>query len=249
MSSRLTNALGGLRAASSFLTPLGGAAAPGPEALWWFPAVGTACGLAVGAIWWLGGQIWSPAVAAAVAILADLAVTGMLHVDGLCDAADGLLSHLEPSRRLEVMAAPDVGAFGVTAVVAVILLRFAAFASLHPNVLLAGALWTASRTLMATVIVGVPYARREGGLASAFLTADPRRQLLPIAAAGTVVALLFAALWRPLAGPLAVAFGVLAAAAVIVLARRRLGGFTGDVLGAAGIVGETVGLLAAAARW
>ena len=249
MSGRLVNAVGGLRSASSFLTPIGGAAQPGPEALWWFPAVGAACGLAVGLVWWLGAQIWPPALAAAVAVVADLAVTGMLHVDGLCDAADGLLSHLEPSRRLDVMATPDVGAFGVTAAVAALLLRFGALASLHPNVLLVCALWTASRTQMAAVIVGVPYARHEGGLATAFLGPHPSRQLLPIAAAGTAVALALAAVWRPVAGPLAVAAGMVAAAAVVVLARRRVGGFTGDVLGAAGIVGETVGLLVAAARW
>jgi adenosylcobinamide-GDP ribazoletransferase len=245
----LVNAVGGLRAASSFLTPVGGAAEPGPEALWWFPAVGAACGLIVGGVWWLGGRIWPPGVAAAAAVVADLAVTGLLHVDGLCDAADGLLPHLEPSRRLEVMASPDVGAFGVTLVVAVLLLRFATLASLHPNPLLICALWTASRTQMAAVIVGVPYARHEGGLASAFLGADPIRQLLPIAAGGTAAALALAGLWRPLAGPLAVAAGMVAAAAVVMLARRRIGGFTGDVLGAAGLVGETAALLVAAARW
>ncbi|HWW54938.1 MAG TPA: adenosylcobinamide-GDP ribazoletransferase, partial [Acidimicrobiales bacterium] len=206
-------------------------------------------GLTVGTVWWLGGRIWPSEVAAAVAVLADLVITGMLHVDGLCDAADGLLPHLEPSRRLEVMAAPDVGAFGVAALVAVLLLRFGAFSSTHPNPLLIGALWTASRTQMATVIVGVPYARHEGGLASAFLGGDPSRQLLAIAAGGTAVALALAALWHPLAGPLAVAAGTLAAAGVVVLACRRVGGFTGDVLGAAGMVGETVGLLVAAARW
>jgi adenosylcobinamide-GDP ribazoletransferase len=246
---RLASAVGGLRSASSFLTPVGGPAAPGPEALWWFPAVGALCGLAVGTVWWVGGRFWPPAVAAGVAVVADLAVTGMLHVDGLCDAADGLLSHLEPARRLEVMAAPDAGAFGVTAVVAVLLLRFGVLASLHPNVLLVCAIWTSSRTQMATVIVGVPYARDEGGLASAFMSRDTTHQLLPIAAVGTAAALAAAALWRPLAGPVAVAAGMVAAAAVVLLARRRVGGFTGDVLGAAGIVGETVALLVAAVRW
>jgi adenosylcobinamide-GDP ribazoletransferase len=245
----VSRAVAGLRSASSFLTALGGAAEPSPEALWWFPVVGALCGLAVGGVWWLAGRAWPPAIAAAIAVVADLAVTGMLHLDGLCDAADGLLPHLDRGRRLEVMAAPDVGAFGLVAVAAAILLRWSALASLHANPLLVGAVWAASRTWMAATIAGVPYAHAEGGLASPFVGAHPDRQLLPIAAGGALLALLLASLWRPLVGPVALVVGTLAAAAVITLARRRIGGFTGDVLGAAGVVGETVALLVAAARW
>ena len=58
-----------------------------------------------------------------------------------------------------------------------------------------------------------------------------------------------AAAWKVPAGPVAVGSSVVAFGAVVVWARRRIGGFTGDVLGAAGMVGETIGLLVAAARW
>jgi adenosylcobinamide-GDP ribazoletransferase len=64
-----------------------------------------------------------------------------------------------------------------------------------------------------------------------------------------VLAVALAAAWRPAVGPAAVAAGTVAAAGVVWVAWRRVGGFTGDVLGAAGLVGETVGLLAAVARW
>jgi adenosylcobinamide-GDP ribazoletransferase len=213
--------------------------------------VGALIGLAVGGVWWAASRAWPPTIAAALAVVADLILTGMLHADGLCDAADGLLPHLERGRRLEVMAAPDTGAFGVLVVVATVLVRWAALAALRPNPLLLAALWTASRTWMAMVVVGVPYARAgEGeGLASSFLADDSSGRLLPLATAGTAAALLIAVAWRPLVGPLALAAGALSAAAVVLLAWRRLGGFTGDVLGAAGVISETVGLLVAAARW
>jgi adenosylcobinamide-GDP ribazoletransferase len=55
--------------------------------------------------------------------------------------------------------------------------------------------------------------------------------------------------WRPAAGAAAGAAALVAAGAVVVLARRRLGGYTGDVLGACGVVAETAGLIVAAARW
>ena len=232
----------GFRGAVAFLTPVGGAHDPGGLA--WFPVVGAMIGGAVGLVWGLGGRAFNPVMAATLAVATDLAATGMLHLDGLADAADGLLPPLERSARLEVMAAPDVGAFGVGAVVIVLAARVAALASLRPNLLLVAGLWAMSRTVMAATVSRVPYAR-EGGLATPFLSGVGTL----VVAAGLVLAGWLAGEWRPLIGPLAVLAGLGAAVGVVVLARRRIGGFTGDVLGAAGMVGETVGLVVACARW
>jgi len=239
----------GFRDALAFLTPLGGPAGAGPGALVWFPVVGALVGLGVGATWWAAARLWPMAVAAALAVAADLGLTGMLHVDGLCDSADGLLAPMARERRLEVMAAPDIGAFGATATVTALLLRWTCLAVLHPAPLLLGGLWATSRTWMAVVMMRVPYARPGGGLATAFLARSRRAALVPVATAGTVVALALVVGWRPLVGPVAAAAATLAAAATVWFAWRRLGGFTGDVLGAAGVVGETTGLLVACAKW
>jgi adenosylcobinamide-GDP ribazoletransferase len=185
-------------------------------------------------------------VAALIVVAADLALTGLLHLDGLADSADGLLPHLTRERRLEVMREPTVGAFGVGAVVVVLLGRYAVFATLRPAPLLVAGLWCASRTSMAAVVDRVPYARAESGLANAFMGS-------PVPAFGVgIVAIASAAVasaWAVPAGPVAVASSLVVFGAVVAWARRRLGGFTGDVLGAAGIVGETVGLVVAAAHW
>ena len=233
-----------VRQAVAFLTPLGGSRTPSPGALRWFPAVGFGLGLALGAIWWGADQLWPAPVAAAVVLAADLGLTGVLHVDGLMDSADGLLPPLRPERRLEVMAAPDVGAFGVATALAVMLLRWVALASAAPAPLLLAALWCTSRTAMVATAGSLPYAR-PAGLATSFLGG---RWTAP-AVAGAVVAVAAAAWWRPLAGPVAVAAAAAGATTVAVLARRRIGGFTGDVLGAGGIVAEPVGLVVASARW
>ena len=231
-----------MRRALAFLTPLGGAVPPSPGALRSFPLVGVALGLVLGGTWELAHRLWAAPLAAAVVVAADLALTGMLHLDGLVDSADGLLPPLDRARRLDVMADPATGAFGVGAAVVVLLLRWAALASLAPSAVLLGALWCASRLAMAGFARRVPYART-AGLASAFLGGDRR---LPVAG------LLLGAVLVGLGGGDAVVgvavLGV-SAAAVVGLAVRRIGGFTGDVLGAAGMVGETAGLLAAAARW
>jgi len=233
-----------MRRALAFLTPLFGASEPRPQTLGWFPFAGAALGLVLGAVWWGAERVWPAAVAAAIVVAADLALTGLLHVDGLADSADGLLPHLDRARRLEVMAAPDVGAFGVATVVAVLLLRWAALATTAPSPLLLGGLWCASRTAMAVAARTVPYAR-SGGLASAFLGG----RALPTALIGAVLATGLAFAGPGVAGIAAVAGVVAGAAGVVALARRRIGGFTGDVLGASGMVGETAGLVVAAARW
>ena len=235
-----------MRAALSFLTPFPGARVPTPRALRWFPLVGVLLGIALGGLWWATAKIWPLPVAALIVVVADLGLTGMLHVDGLADCADGLLPHMSKERRLEVMSEPTVGAFGVAVVAVVLLGRFAVLATLRPAPLLVAALWCASRTGMAAVIGRVPYARREGGLASAFLGAPmPVVAIALIAAASAALA----SAWSVPAGPVAVASLFVAFGAIVAWARWRIGGFTGDVLGAAGIVGETVGLLVAAARW
>jgi adenosylcobinamide-GDP ribazoletransferase len=233
-----------MRRALAFLTPLFGASEPRPGTLTWFPFAGAALGLVLGAVWWGAERVWPAAVAAGIVVVADLALTGLLHVDGLADSADGLLPHLDQARRLEVMAAPDVGAFGVATVVAVLLLRWTALATTAPSPLLLGGLWCASRTAMAVTARKVPYAR-PGGLASAFLGG----RTLSTALIGAVLATGLAFAGPGVAGIAAVAGVVVGAAGVVALARRRIGGFTGDVLGASGMVGETTGLLVAAARW
>ena len=234
-----------LRRAVAFLTPVGGAAAPSPAAVSWFPVVGALIGLTVGLVWWGGGELWPPVVAAALTVAADLALTGALHADGLVDSADGLLPPLDRERRLEVMADPRAGAFGVIAVVAMLLLRWAALVGRQPSVWLLAALWCLSRTVMAVALRTLPYARA-GGLAQSF------RGGSAAAVGATGVALtvvLLAAAGELAAGMAAAVAAVAAAGAVLLLALRRLGGYTGDVLGAAGLVAETAGLVVAAARW
>jgi cobalamin synthase/adenosyl cobinamide kinase/adenosyl cobinamide phosphate guanylyltransferase len=261
---------GGFRQAVSFLTPVGGAAAPSPAALVWFPLVGALIGLVLGGIWWGAENSLGPLAAAALVVAADLALTGALHFDGLLDSADGLLPHLRREKRLAVMADPHVGAFAVATGAGTLLLRtttLAAMGSGRP--LLLAALWTVSRTAMVVTARTGRYARAHG-LASSFLPGAPARpptappppgqtppadpessepttaRLAVPAAVGTVLAIGLAAADDP-GSLVAVVAAAVGAAAVALLAQRRIGGFTGDTLGAGGVVAETVGLLAAVA--
>ena len=223
--------------ALGFLTVVGRAQVPDRRTLPWFPVVGAALGGVLALVWIGASTLWPPAVAALLVVAADLALTGMLHVDGLADSADGLLPHLDRERRLAVMATPDVGAFALAVVPTVLLARWAALAGdgVEPLALLG--VWAASRTVMAVVPALVPYAR-QAGLASRFL--DGARAWLGVwllPAGGMVV------LAEGFVGAVAVVAMLAGAGLVVGLARRRLGGFTGDVLGATAVVAETVALL------
>ena len=139
------------------------------------------------------------------------------------------------------MADPTVGAFGLAVVVGVLLLRFAAFASMDADVWLVAAAWCGARAVMAVAARALPYARAGGGLASAFTGGDWRL----VAAHGLVLTVALGAVADGGRTVLAVASGLIAGAGVIWLAHRRLGGFTGDVLGAAGMVTETAAIVLA----
>jgi cobalamin synthase len=249
--------MGGGREALAFLTPLGGAAAPTAAALPWFGAVGAGMGAAVGLTLGVAAGALPALPAAAVAVTVDAALTGLLHLDGLADSADGLLPPMAPGRRLEVLRDPRAGAFAVVVVALVLILRVSA---LDGIVLLSDpgpggafgvdggafwaivALWALSRTAMALTAVTVPYARASG-LATAFLGARHARVLVA-GGAPVVLAGLLAVGAAGSAGPLVALAGAAATAAgVVAFAHRRLGGFTGDVLGAAGVLAETAGLV------
>ncbi len=233
-----------MRAALGFLTIVGGAAAPDRRAPAWFGLVGALVGLAVGAVWWGASELWPPLLAALIAVGVDALLTGMLHLDGLADSADGLLPPVDRARRLAIMATPDIGAFGVVTVLLVLVARVGALAALTPDPLLLAGLWAGARAGMALTMALVPYARARGA-ASGF--AD--RRTGPAAATLVVALALVVATLGGWAGPAAAAALVVGFAAVVGAAVRRLGGYTGDVLGAAGVVAETVGLVVAAARW
>jgi adenosylcobinamide-GDP ribazoletransferase len=232
--------------ALGFLTIAGRSRPPTRRVVVWFGPAGALIGAVLGALWWGASNVWPAPVAAAIVVAADLGVTGLLHIDGLADSADGLLPHLPRERRLAVMAAPEVGAFGVAVVAAVLLLRVGALASTDPQgwkaIAVLAAYWCAARTSMAVTMTTVPYARDEG-LASSFLGGSV---VAPVAAAVPFLALSAA---RGVGGVVALAAGVAAGALVVALARRRLGGFTGDVLGAAGVMCEAIALVVLSARW
>jgi adenosylcobinamide-GDP ribazoletransferase len=142
------------------------------------------------------------------------------------------------------MAEPAIGTYGAVAVSVALLLRTTSLAAIEPDALLLAAIWCASRTAMAVIARALPYARGEG-LATSFLGGS----WVGVAIGGSIAALALGFLAYGGVGLLSVVVALGTGSLVALIALRRLGGYTGDVLGAAGVIGETVALLVAASSW
>jgi adenosylcobinamide-GDP ribazoletransferase len=206
------------------------AAARGGQAAWAWPLVGAGVGalaaLAGGLALALGA---APGAAAALALATQAMVTGALHEDGLADSADGLWGGWDKARRLAIMKDSHIGTYGVLALILVTLLRWTALAALFAQgtpwaaLIAAGAL---SRAPMAVLMAALPNARGTG------LSHSVGRPDGVTASYGVALALLIGAValgWQGLGLALLAA---LTAAAVALIARARIGGQTGDILGA-----------------
>jgi cobalamin 5'-phosphate synthase/cobalamin synthase len=210
-----------------------------------------------------------PALPAAVILLVLwVALTGGLHLDGLMDTADGILSHRPREQMLEIMKDSRVGAMGVIVCVLQLLMKFALLYSLLSSnqwpsasiLLLAVPIW--SRWFMAVGIQGWPYARRESGMGS-FYQGVGRKHVY----AGLVLGIVLTAaligmgtnlaadlpneklplLGLELAWPYIAAFPLLTFCCgygIAAYLAHKLGGLTGDTYGALNELLETVLLLA-----
>jgi adenosylcobinamide-GDP ribazoletransferase len=240
--------LSGLRAALSFLTilPAGGHEEAGANRLGraWFPAVGLLLGAAAWCAFWAGATFFVPLVAAVAAVTTLAILTGGLHLDGLADAADGLLGGTTRERRLEIMRDSRIGAFGVIALVLVLIFDVAALSGLTRFEALAALVTAAGlgRLAMVCVLLALPYVR-PAGLGGA---AQGGRRLADLAVAAIIAALPIALDWRH--GLVACGFAAISTLAVAALARARIGGTTGDVYGAVVEVAQLSALLGFALR-
>nr|BFE65963.1 hypothetical protein GCM10020063_104890 [Dactylosporangium thailandense] len=185
----------------------------------------------------------APLLGGAVLVALGLLLTRGLHIDGLADTADGLGSYAGPERALEIMKKSDIGPFGVAAIAAVLLVDAAAATSLLDRMPIAVVLAFAAGRLGATVACrrGLP-AARPGGLGALVAQTVPGWLLgLVILVTGALGVLVDP--WR---GPGAVVAAVLVAWTLTAHARRRLGGVTGDVIGAAVELSTAAALVALA---
>jgi len=200
----------------------------------YFPVVGVGIGIVSAVVLLLADRIWGPVVASLFAVATSIAITGALHEDGLADTADGLGGGSSVEKRLAIMKDSRIGTYGTLALVFSLSLRVTALADMP--------VWTAAAALIsvhaaaritpAFVMNALPYAGDTAAMKVSYSDApvsahDQRFALLVVLCA--LLPLAFVSILSVILGLL---LGATLAAAVTLWARRRINGYTGDVLGA-----------------
>lgn len=243
---------GELRQALLFLTvlPLAAPAVSSRElgrSMAYFPFIGLVLGLLLAGTNYLLGLIFPPSVCALLVLLLLVFATGALHLDGVADTADGMYGIRDRATRLRIMKDSRVGAMGVVALLVLLLLKVVSLNAIPPTlrwqVLIA--LPVVGRWTMVTLAVLAPYARSEGGTGSVFVEEAGRRELLIATLILAAVLLGFFGLWG---------LTLLAALVLVVISleryfKARLGGVTGDILGAVCEWSEALFLLLCSAAY
>lgn len=208
----------------------------------YFPAVGLLVGVLCAGVFWLGSLLFTPLVAAVLSTAFGIKLTGAFHEDGLADSCDGLGGGLTRERTLTIMKDSRLGTYGVLGLVSALLLKISLLAAMPPQVAAVALIigHTASRLLCISLLILLPYG---GEIAHA--KAKPMAQQL------TPSQWLFGSGWLLVAAILlmvclpdalqqisiiqwlsALIFALLATGYMERLLSRRLGGYTGDGLGA-----------------
>jgi adenosylcobinamide-GDP ribazoletransferase len=195
-----------------------------------FPVVGLGIGAAVALIDWGLGFLFPVGVTSVLAVILLIAASGGLHLDGLADTADGFFSSRPRERILEIMRDSRTGPMGVAAIVCVAALKIALLSSIAAPARAGVLLLTpiAGRCALLVHMALLPYARPEG-LAGVFHPNGSRVHVLWALTFLIVVGFLAGGIPGLIAGGISFLFALLFTAYV----RRRIGGLTGDTLGAA----------------
>ena len=207
-----------------------------------FPVVGLLIGAVTAAVLICANAAFGGIVSAALAVAAGFILTGALHLDGLADCADAFYGRRSREDVLRILKDPRIGTMGGLAIGLSLLMRFACLASLaaRPALIVIPLACAFSRTSVVFCVQTLPYARAGGGILGGTGGEGPPSRSAPLLATAGVAAAAIAAL---------VPVCALAAAAALAvfwpLARRKTGGYTGDVLGASIEIAEIVFLLAA----
>lgn len=216
------------------------------EAVWAFPLAGLAVAIVAAAVATLAG--WATLTApiiAALALVTPIILTGAMHEDGLADSADGLWGGFERVRRLEIMRDSRIGTYGVLALICALVLRFATLSALaHAGVIVPALLAAAllSRGAVPAVMLLLPHARADG---LSVQTGRPPREAVVL---GACLALGLSWLVAGFVPTVLAASAIAAAsAAAMAIARAKIGGQTGDILGATQVLAELAALLTFAA--
>lgn len=213
----------------------------------WFPIAGLLIGAFNALVYWLSAMVLEGMLPIVCTVLANVCITGALHVDGLADTCDGIYSARKKERMLEIMKDSRIGSNGALAVIFDMLIRISILSSAPSDkiIWLIFAAPITSRALTPLLMKLSVYARAEGGMGGLFLGKQSWSRTLAAFAAGAMIVWLFLDF---------VGLAAFAAAMLSIIIFRsyiysKIQGMTGDTLGAGNEIAEIIFLLAVVIIW
>jgi len=207
----------------------------------YYPLVGLLLGAILWGAYWLSSHVFPRTLCDGLVILLLAVVTGALHLDGLADTLDGMAAGKSAEERLRIMRDHRVGTFGAVGLILILGIKFLALNSL-PEEIIGKTLLVAlalSRWSMVQLTYRAPYARPEGGLGKVFKENVKKREMALATAFSLIIAVFLLRFWGAV---LWLAVGV-SALGIQLLFQKKIGGVTGDILGAANETHEVLVLL------
>ena len=217
-----------------------------PRLLGWsmafYQMVGLLLGLMLWGFHWTCSWVFPRALGDGLVVMLLSIITGGLHLDGLADTCDGMASGKSPEERMKIMKDHRVGTFGVVGLILILGMKYLALNSLPdkavgPGLLLALIL---GRWSMVQLTYRAPYARQEGGLGLPFKENLRKKDVILAAVSSLILTFSFWRFWGLFLFLLAGVFTLFFQK----FFEKRIGGITGDVLGAGNEVNEVVVLVA-----
>jgi adenosylcobinamide-GDP ribazoletransferase len=217
------------------------------ESVVWFPIAGLLIGAFNALVYWLFSMVLPGILPIVSTVLANVCITGALHVDGLADTCDGIFSARKKERMLEIMKDSRIGTNGALAIIFDVFIRVAILTSI-PSGRIGWVVLTApiaSKSLLPFIMKLSVYARAEGGMGGLFLGKQNWSRTLIAFIIGMLIT------WTTLGF---VGLAAFTGAMLAVLLFRsyiysKIQGMTGDTVGASNEIAEAVFLLTAAIIW
>jgi adenosylcobinamide-GDP ribazoletransferase len=231
-----------------FLTILpgwGGKGAIDPQRLGpsmaYYPLVGFFLGLILWIFFWFLTWMFPRNLADGLLLFLLVVLTGALHLDGLADTLDGLAHGRSAEERLQIMKDHQVGAFGVIGLILILGIKFLALNSLPKQIAIKGLLLavTLGRFSMVQLLYGSPYARKNGGLGLSFKEQLGKKEMILSAIFALAISFFL------LRGGGFILWGAVCLSTFLLgkFFTRKIGGVTGDILGAGNEINETLILI------
>lgn len=212
-----------------------------PKTIPWFPVVGLAIGLILVLGDYLFSMLWPVTIVSLLDVLLLAILSGGLHLDGLGDTADGLLSHRPPERILAIMRDSRIGVMGLLAIAFILAIKWAGINSLENHRALYLLIIPAySRGAMMFGIKFIRYGRPQGGMGADFFSGKSSIYALSI-----ILLPVFFSFWLRLDSVWLNGSFIVMTVLILLYYNRRMGCITGDMLGAMAEIEEAVLLLVA----